>query len=651
MKPLHKVFLTLTVAFTFFCTYASAQVAADYIPLDGDMKYAYKASFQRVSTGEAATEKFSVISKNVIRGGKKITYFIEEQALNKDVAMLDVNMIGLGAYEKGPDGLYTYDCTWLKDLEKIPPKRPHLFLPNELTPGSSVRVVSDTGSQIFVFTVVGFERITVPAGVFEDALKVSVKQLRPDGRADESFAWFAKNVGLIKRIRDTGRVEELVSVEKADLESFSTKPIQSWVGLRFVFLPKQRMFQRYGYQSVHPVNNDRQSLPYEKYRGKIAVVKKITPFTYGWRVLLAIEGTNELVQADAYKGTVQGIAPLSDIENARAKYKGKTLLARGAMYTYNEELDETGVISLMRPTQVKVVDVVPGWEANSPVRFVLEAPNGFNGYIDVHMSDTNIADTLRQYNRFEDVFNPEKTRKELAIEGLEKSVEEMDQRIKEQQDDYRKFSALSDLDTRAGRLRNQLSDLRQKEIDLKARLENVNYDLQPENLRRSALSTKDNIEQRRQRLTDEKSRLESQIGLISESEKRIETELNSVESELEKARKGLGRDASTDSDTELQPADSQAKTIEVGSLDNKTVRKPIPKYPATARAARIAGVVQVNVVVDEQGRVTSIRSSSGPALLRAAAEAAALETTFQPIEVEGKPARVSGTLTFEFSLP
>jgi hypothetical protein len=37
----------------------------------------------------------------VVKGGTDVFYFVEEEKVNSTIQMLDVNMIGLGAYSKG----------------------------------------------------------------------------------------------------------------------------------------------------------------------------------------------------------------------------------------------------------------------------------------------------------------------------------------------------------------------------------------------------------------------------------------------------------------------------------------------------------------------------------------------------------------------
>lgn len=337
--------------------------------------------------------------------GADVFYFVEEEKSKDTVQGLDVNMIGLGAYSKGQEGIYTYDCPWNHDLAKIPPKRPKLFMRSSLRVGETIKIMSDDRSNAYEYSVLALEDLTVPAGRFEKALKLGIKMLYADGNSEASFAWFGSGVGLIKRIRATGRVEELVSYEKPDpTGAFSTHSINEWVGLRFIFLPQRKMFQRFGYQGVHEPGEPRKSLPYHEYKNRIGRVTKITPFAHGHYVELVLEGTQETVVAEAFGDTVRGLGPMDDLERARNKYKSKTLWTREILNTYNEELDEGGVSIPSKYVAVKVIDVVPAWDSHQPVRFLLQTEAGFEVFIDVHMSDTNVPDKLRQYHRFTATF-------------------------------------------------------------------------------------------------------------------------------------------------------------------------------------------------------------------------------------------------------
>lgn len=93
-----------------------------------------------------------------------------------------------------------------------------------------------------------------------------------------------------------------------------------------------------------------------------------------------------------------------------------------------------------------------------------------------------------------------------------------------------------------------------------------------------------------------------------------------------------------------------AKPVNVGSLIDKATQKINPSYPHTAKSARITGVVTVYVEVDPTGVVSTVQSTSGPAVLRQAAMDAARRWKFRPTMVDGQPVRVVGFINFNFTL-
>jgi TonB family protein len=64
----------------------------------------------------------------------------------------------------------------------------------------------------------------------------------------------------------------------------------------------------------------------------------------------------------------------------------------------------------------------------------------------------------------------------------------------------------------------------------------------------------------------------------------------------------------------------------------------------------MAGVVTVEVVVDETGKVISAVATSGPQGLRDVAVQAALRAKFSPTKLSGQPVKVSGSIDYKFSL-
>ena len=98
------------------------------------------------------------------------------------------------------------------------------------------------------------------------------------------------------------------------------------------------------------------------------------------------------------------------------------------------------------------------------------------------------------------------------------------------------------------------------------------------------------------------------------------------------------------------PPPKPKTVVSGGVLNGKAVSKPPPNYPPIAKAARAAGTVTVQILVDESGRVVSASAVNGHPLLQQAAVAAARQARFSPTLLSGQPVKVSGVITYNFVL-
>ena len=92
------------------------------------------------------------------------------------------------------------------------------------------------------------------------------------------------------------------------------------------------------------------------------------------------------------------------------------------------------------------------------------------------------------------------------------------------------------------------------------------------------------------------------------------------------------------------------KPVSGGVLNGTAVTLPPPVYPEAAKRMRTSGVVSVDVVLDESGKVVSAKATSGPSILRDAAVQAALKARFSPTKLSGQPVKVSGVINYKFAL-
>ena len=90
--------------------------------------------------------------------------------------------------------------------------------------------------------------------------------------------------------------------------------------------------------------------------------------------------------------------------------------------------------------------------------------------------------------------------------------------------------------------------------------------------------------------------------------------------------------------------------VSQGMLNGKAISKPAPAYPPIAKAARASGVVTVQIVIDESGKVISANAVSGHPLLQQSAVEVARQARFSPTLLSGQPVKVSGVITYNFVL-
>ncbi len=136
---------------------------------------------------------------------------------------------------------------------------------------------------------------------------------------------------------------------------------------------------------------------------------------------------------------------------------------------------------------------------------------------------------------------------------------------------------------------------------------------------------------------------------------------NEASNETKRNRIVIGSAPKTETTTEEKTEESNtvAKTEEttkdssplsVGSLVGYATKKPSPVYPSVARSMRMTGIVKVEVVVDEEGKVLKVQNTDGPTMLQAAAQDAVRKWKFKPFTRDGEPVRATGFVSFNFSL-
>ncbi|HYV25679.1 MAG TPA: energy transducer TonB [Pyrinomonadaceae bacterium] len=105
-------------------------------------------------------------------------------------------------------------------------------------------------------------------------------------------------------------------------------------------------------------------------------------------------------------------------------------------------------------------------------------------------------------------------------------------------------------------------------------------------------------------------------------------------------------------DTPPAPEPPKPTTRRVPSevLNSKLISAPQPLYPAMAKQTRTQGSVNIQILVDEQGKVVSAQVMSGNPMLTPAAREAAMRARFTPTTLNGVPVKIQGVITYNFRL-
>jgi hypothetical protein len=180
---------------------------------------------------------------------------------------------------------------------------------------------------------------------------------------------------------------------------FPYHPIGSWVGKRFIFLPKPKGSESGTYEDFSRL------VTHQKYSGRVARVVSANDSGASAFIEFQMEDDGERLRVFtvANKESVRGMALLDDIENARKQWAGKTVWGKMLMISsYDEQSGAITMTVVKKLGPLKVVDVVPGWDEEKPIRFKLETPDGKQGFVDLNLSGTNVQKEVRYLSRFED---------------------------------------------------------------------------------------------------------------------------------------------------------------------------------------------------------------------------------------------------------
>jgi chromosome segregation ATPase len=151
-------------------------------------------------------------------------------------------------------------------------------------------------------------------------------------------------------------------------------------------------------------------------------------------------------------------------------------------------------------------------------------------------------------------------------------------KMEEQQRTLLDMERLSRAEQRAESFRTQLREVQAKEADLQARLEQVEYDLRPENIERATQTfgstrPEEVREARRRALESERTRIQSQLQLMGQSRARLELAIANADNEADNLRARLEQNGTP------PPATNTINTGTTETTPTTTTQPVAPSQP------------------------------------------------------------------------
>lgn len=175
----------------------------DYFPVLPSQYYIYDPNN---GYGETDTNQ----CRTIVLQGKEIFYFAECYSPN-EIISIGTEMFGSGIYFYRNDSLFTIDADYEQDIYEKDLSDAAILLPAYIKPGDSLTVANNNWKswKREVLTYLRHEDIIVKDRSYQDCIKIKILTYYDDSIYLE-YIWLKKNVGLIKWMRATGRIDELI---------------------------------------------------------------------------------------------------------------------------------------------------------------------------------------------------------------------------------------------------------------------------------------------------------------------------------------------------------------------------------------------------------------------------------------------------------
>jgi hypothetical protein len=175
----------------------------DYFPVNPSMYYVYDLNNDY---GETDTNQ----CRSAMRQGQDIFYFAECYTQFPRLVSIGSTSFGSGLYFYRNDSLFTIETDYEKDIPEKEKEEAMLLLPSTMTAGDSSIIVDSIWNHRQVFTYLSCEDLTIKGTIHKDCIKIKILDYW-DSTIYLSYVWLKKGTGLIKWMRATGHVDELIN--------------------------------------------------------------------------------------------------------------------------------------------------------------------------------------------------------------------------------------------------------------------------------------------------------------------------------------------------------------------------------------------------------------------------------------------------------
>jgi chromosome segregation ATPase len=199
------------------------------------------------------------------------------------------------------------------------------------------------------------------------------------------------------------------------------------------------------------------------------------------------------------------------------------------------------------------------------------------------LSEQSSTTSTRRKNGTRVVETDNQDSTQRTINSLSSQVTKLSDKLSQMEQQQRTLVNLERLtraEQRAETLRAQLSDAQSKEADLQARMEQIEYQIKPENIELTVATIgtthpEQAREARRQALENEKTRISTQLNLLATNRQRLEASIVNADTEVDRLRKLVDETPQTQTNT-----DTTGNTDDTGT--STTTQPPIIiEQPAT----------------------------------------------------------------------